>query len=605
MKYKNFWDIYMEYLPDYIFTDNITDLINFIKEKDYYVADIEVKDSYSLNDDATSNLDMIFLEDNLSVKYTDETHPIIIYPYSTFPVVVFPDFFNKYKDLLLKIKTEQDIEKIQGKKNARRKVESTIIINEKFNNLVDIIDYIDDDCNCLIRIENIKLDDVILKKLRSKKINIEYFDENDKKIIISSKYAILYYTYESLKEYKKIIIDETITARDISNLLLVPDDTIIEWKFSGDSIIKSEDYNSIEKALDYLEKNGKKNTVRIHVPKRVPFSQTNLYLKSYQNPRVIVHNDESDYTLYSYVENDLYLSYLVNDIKNSNLTPYEKYMQVYNLVKNFKPYRDNPDDLDAPRSLKYIVDNKYIVCAGFANLLIALLEKVGINAYYYSVEIKETGQEKDYSRHARVIVNLTDKKYGIDGYYIADPTWDNSLKNNFLTHSTITFEESTQENETFKDNLELELFNINSIYEYIERVKKILSKDEYNSIEFRYKDFVQKILDIFKELNPSYYKLLQNKHQDLMNDMKSFNPKFDENIYKAFIFEIGSHILTKTNKIVDRQKVVQASVMGEHKLRIKKSVLSNLAKRRVESERARLLQIDAIDYKREFPKAFK
>lgn len=605
MKYKNFWDIYMEYLPDYIFTDNITDLINFIKEKDYYVADIEVKDSYSLNDDATSNLDMIFLEDNLSVKYTDETHPIIIYPYSTFPVVVFPDFFNKYKDLLLKIKTEQDIEKIQGKKNARRKVESTIIINEKFNNLVDIIDYIDDDCNCLIRIENIKLDDVILKKLRSKKINIEYFDENDKKTIISSKYAILYYTYESLKEYKKIIIDETITARDISNLLLVPDDTIIEWKFSGDSIIKSEDYNSIEKALDYLEKNGKKNTVRIHVPKRVPFSQTNLYLKSYQNPRVIVHNDESDYTLCSYVENDLYLSYLVNDIKNSNLTPYEKYMQVYNLVKNFKPYRDNPDDLDAPRSLKYIVDNKYIVCAGFANLLIALLEKVGINAYYYSVEIKKTGQEKDYSRHARVIVNLTDKKYGIDGYYIADPTWDNSLKNNFLTHSTITFEESTQENETFKDNLELELFNINSIYEYIERVKKILSKDEDNSIEFRYKDFVQKILDIFKELNPSYYKLLQNKHQDLMNDMKSFNPKFDENIYKAFIFEIGSHILTKTNKIVDRQKVVQASVMGEHKLRIKKSVLSNLAKRRVESERARLLQIDAIDYKREFPKAFK
>lgn len=605
MKYKNFWDIYMEYLPDYIFTDNITDLINFIKEKDYYVADIEVKDSYSLNDDATSNLDMIFLEDNLSVKYTDETHPIIIYPYSTFPVVVFPDFFNKYKDLLLKIKTEQDIEKIQGKKNARRKVESTIIINEKFNNLVDIIDYIDDDCNCLIRIENIKLDDVILKKLRSKKINIEYFDENDKKTIISSKYAILYYTYESLKEYKKIIIDETITARDISNLLLVPDDTIIEWKFSGDSIIKSEDYNSIEKALDYLEKNGKKNTVRIHVPKRVPFSQTNLYLKSYQNPRVIVHNGESDYTLYSYVENDLYLSYLVNDIKNSNLTPYEKYMQVYNLVKNFKPYRDNPDDLDAPRSLKYIVDNKYIVCAGFANLLIALLEKVGINAYYYSVEIKETGQEKDYSRHARVIVNLTDKKYGIDGYYIADPTWDNSLKNNFLTHSTITFEESTQENETFKDNLELELFNINSIYEYIERVKKILSKDEDNSIEFRYKDFVQKILDIFKELNPSYYKLLQKEHQDLMIDMKSFNSNFDENIYKAFILEIGSHILTKTNKIVDRKKVVQASVVGEHKLRVKKSVLSNLAKKRIAREKERLLKDDAIDYKHEFPKAFR
>lgn len=595
----------MEYLPDYIFTDNITDLINFIKEKDYYVADIEVKDSYSLNDDATSNLDMIFLEDNLSVKYTDETHPIIIYPYSTFPVVVFPDFFNKYKDLLLKIKTEQDIEKIQGKKNARRKVESTIIINEKFNNLVDIIDYIDDDCNCLIRIENIKLDDVILKKLRSKKNNIEYFDENDKKTIISSKYAILYYTYESLKEYKKIIIDETITARDISNLLLVPDDTVIEWKFSGDSISKFDDYNSIEKILDYLEYNGKKNIVRIYVPKRVPFAQTNLYLKSYQNPKVIVHNDGSDYTLSSYVENDLYLSYLVNDIKNSSLTPYEKYMQVYNLVKNFKPYRDNPDDTAAPRSLKYIVDNEYIVCSGFASLLIALLEKVGIDAYYYSVKVQEKGNEEDYFGHARVIVNLIDDKYRINGYYIADPTWDNSFKYNFLTHSTITFEESSQENETFKDNLESELFNVKSIWEYIERVKKILNKDNDDSIEFRYKDLVQKILDIFKNLNPSYYELLQKEHQDLMIDMKSFNSNFDENIYKAFILEIGSHILTKTNKIVYRQKVVQASVVGEHKLRVKKSVLSNLAKKRIAREKERLLKDDAIDYKHEFPKAFR
>lgn len=597
----------MEYLPDYIFTDNITDLINFIKEKDYYVADIEVKDSYSLNDDATSNLDMIFLEDNLSVKYTDETHPIIIYPYSTFPVVVFPDFFNKYKDLLLKIKTEQDIAKIRGniKRNGRRKVESTIIINENFNNLADIIDYIDDDCNCKIRIEDIKLDDAILKKLRSKKINIEYFDENGKKTIISSKYAILGYSYESLKDLKKIFLDETITARDISNLLLVPDDTVIEWKFSGDSISKFDDYNSIEKILDYLEYNGKKNIVRIYVPKRVPFAQTNLYLKSYQNPKAIVHNDGSDYTLSSYVENDLYLSYLVNDIKNSSLTPYEKYMQVYNLVKNFKPYRDNPDDTAAPRSLKYIVDNEYMVCSGFASLLIALLEKVGIDAYYYSVKVQEKGNEEDYSGHARVIVNLIDDKYRINGYYIADPTWDNCFKYNFLTHSTITFEESCQENETFKDNLESELFNVKSIWEYIERVKKILNKDNDDSIEFRYKDLVQKILDIFKNLNPSYYELLQKEHQDLMIDMKSFNSNFDENIYKAFILEIGSHILIKTNKIVDRQKVVQASVVGEHKLRVKKSVLSNLAKKRIAREKERLLKDDAIDYKHEFPKAFR
>ena len=90
-----------------------------------------------------------------------------------------------------------------------------------------------------------------------------------------------------------------------------------------------------------------------------------------------------------------------------------------------------------------------------------------------------------------------------------------------------------------------------------------------------------------------------------MIDMKSFNSNFDENIYKAFILEIGSHILTKTNKIVYRQKVVQASVVGEHKLRVKKSVLSNLAKKRIAREKERLLKDDAIDYKHEFPKTFR
>ena len=57
--------------------------------------------------------------------------------------------------------------------------------------------------------------------------------------------------------------------------------------------------------------------------------------------------------------------------------------------------------------------------------------------------------------------------------------------------------------------------------------------------------------------------------------------------------------------IVYRQKVVQASVVGEHKLRVKKSVLSNLAKKRIAREKERLLKDDAIDYKHEFPKTFR
>ncbi len=104
------------------------------------------------------------------------------------------------------------------------------------------------------------------------------------------------------------------------------------------------------------------------------------------------------------------LDKLIEPIKNLNLSPYEKYLAVYNIVKNFKPYKqsDNGDDKD--RFLKDILNNEFIVCAGFTKLLECLLDKVNINSQELILDIDGSydANTGDYSFGGVLIVgNVT------------------------------------------------------------------------------------------------------------------------------------------------------------------------------------------------------
>ena len=96
-------------------------------------------------------------------------------------------------------------------------------------------------------------------------------------------------------------------------------------------------------------------------------------------------------------------------------------------------------ELDKSRALRYILDNEYMVCVGYAKLLVELLDKVGIDATLLSVEVDTsyddgfTLDEKivEASGHKRAIISIDDNKYNLHGLYISDPTWDNSQKDNY------------------------------------------------------------------------------------------------------------------------------------------------------------------------------
>lgn len=138
-------------------------------------------------------------------------------------------------------------------------------------------------------------------------------------------------------------------------------------------------------------------------------------------------NDITSLSVSDLIELEDILDLMVADINKSNLSPYERYIAVYNIVKSFKEYeyyKENREqdhqNYDQSRYIYLILKNNFIVCRGFSKLLENLLKRVGVGSCSFKVHTNNS----DYY-HATNYVNLVDEKYGINGYYMCSTTDDN------------------------------------------------------------------------------------------------------------------------------------------------------------------------------------
>lgn len=118
------------------------------------------------------------------------------------------------------------------------------------------------------------------------------------------------------------------------------------------------------------------------------------------------------------------INMMVQDVERFGYSPIEKIMYVYDLVRK-KVYNreESNEDIRTSRDLSSVILGDKIVCLGYARLFRTLLEKLGVN----SKEIILINRD-GISGHARNEIYVKDEKYGIDGVYYFDPTWD-SKKN--------------------------------------------------------------------------------------------------------------------------------------------------------------------------------
>lgn len=564
MQQFNLWETNYSNLITYVNT--IQDVIKYIKENGQ--IGFSVIDKNGLQDGVTTTFftDAVYRnakDQNIEITCVDETHPFF---YDNFENMYFSKaFFNQNKDII--INTIED--------NMLKKEHVHV---SKYTYSEDLIKRLCLTATSIYFDEEIVISEKIKNILKSKRID-SYTYKDGKRIEISTS-KILGNSYEDvISDSSNIIIYNDIT--DLENLKYIPEHKIIHIKqinrFKEDSELL-EDYDSLYNIVSKLRENGQNNKIFISVKNRSAFSKSKLYNSNFD---IVVDGiDLEPYKLAELKKEDELLDLMVKDIKSKDYSPFEKYIAAYNIVKKFKSYLENKNDKSEARYIRKLLNNDYMVCVGYAKLLEELLKRIGISTYDYSVST-DLSYDKGFSveekpvkfgAHARVIVKIDDPKYGINGFYVADPTWDNNLEKDYYNHALMSFDKTSKERRMFRLSNEDLIMNVKNMEEFslkvnflIDHLKsspfnKMLDEKEKETSAIR--SLVNIINNILISLLPEKYVELKNQYADLLKgsmDMKAVSD-FITKAGEIFIGNLGKDV--SINTIIEAASTVNKDVFG-------------------------------------------
>lgn len=370
---------------------------------------------------------------------------------------------------------------------------------------------------------------------------------NEKKVIGA-------YSLKDLEKVFSIDINDNITIDEIDNLKYLKNFTVIN--------MYSNNVDKISKILNVLKDAGKTNLITIFIDRNNKKEITRFFIDNISYNNIYIRSDDSieRIKLETFLKNE---NLLYDMIKPAiNLSPFERFIYAYNIVKMFKKYKNSKDFADS-KILYNLLNSEYIVCKGFINLFSDLLSKLniknvdlnfGVDSSYidedlYGIDFKEV-KPVNVDGHSRVYVHLIDKKYDINGFYVSDPTWDNNLEKDYYNHMIMTDDEATNNSDYLWLDLEkrniftgesyFDIFNVNNIEEYIVKMKYI--KDKNYDV---FLNVVKYILNVIKTLDENVYSIIINHY-----NVDVFNLESISNI-TSLVYDLGDYIISKVNKKVD------------------------------------------------------
>lgn len=138
---------------------------------------------------------------------------------------------------------------------------------------------------------------------------------------------------------------------------------------------------------------------------------------------LLVDNDSNPVSFEDYQKATFKIDNIVRTTNTLNFSPLEKAMFVYDIVREKIYTEENPDDYAySSRDVSSCLLGDKIVCLGYSNIYNTIMNKLGIKSNNFI--INKAGSN---DRHARSELYLNDEKYGINGIYYFDPTWDSKL----------------------------------------------------------------------------------------------------------------------------------------------------------------------------------
>lgn len=342
--------------------------------------------------------------------------------------------------------------------------------------------------------------------------------------------------------------------------------------------------------VSFFNSLGANYTIELEYRKR---SILNKYIDMFDhnNINLLIYNDSYEYEIEEFKKEDYILDCMVKNIRNSNCTPFEKFISIYDIVKNYKPYKDvhNDDEFEKSRNLRYILKNDYITCVGYSKLFRELLDKVGIESAIYYTRVDSSYDEGfslenkplDFEKHARLLVNLKDEFYHINGFYISDPTWDNNIQADRYVNMIMPFDYMQKSKNLFSLEEMDFIFDVHNIKEFNNKIEilfrkklnqKTRKKTDYgvqerekyqNDVLDTYFEIIHLITDNIKLIDNEKY----NEISRLWDGLLYGNNSFEDTLKycKQFISYISSYILNKSNNSISKNTIFEAITMAKIK----------------------------------------
>lgn len=108
--------------------------------------------------------------------------------------------------------------------------------------------------------------------------------------------------------------------------------------------------------------------------------------------------------------------------KNFNFSPYEKFLMCYYFTKQHT-FGENPQNVMESRNVVDLMNKKMGVCKSFSSLFSMFLNRCGIKHINDQVFLKSKTNDRE-ELHLRTVFSMIDEKYGIDGIFVSNPTFD-------------------------------------------------------------------------------------------------------------------------------------------------------------------------------------
>ena len=207
-------------------------------------------------------------------------------------------------------------------------------------------------------------------------------------------------------------LKELLAKKDFSSIL------------SECSLVKID--GTYEEIVKYLQDNkfliGKTIVVNDHLDVNYDtYLEVKKYFGGYPNIEFFVEGNSYSTTFSQYEKTVLAIKEIVDGIKSFDYSPLEQALYAYDLVRDrFYVMEEDDEDYTVSRDLSSVLFGDKIVCAGFANIYNTILHMLGFNTSTFRL-ISNVTKGKG---HARVFAYIKDDKYGIDGLYFFDPTFD-------------------------------------------------------------------------------------------------------------------------------------------------------------------------------------